>query len=81
MGKKGGKSDGAVSAGIHSNVSRSIKNEMRKEYRASADRLINQLKAQKRGKNVVYTIANPNPSETNKPFVRVNARDLKNKAR
>ena len=36
-----------------------------------AVRLINQRAAQARGKRVVYTVANPNKSETNKPFIRV----------
>ena len=36
-----------------------------------AQRLVNQRAAQARGKRVVYTVANPNKSETNKPFIRV----------
>jgi hypothetical protein len=38
-------------------------------------RLINQHNAWRMGKNVVLTIANPNPNETNKRFIKVNARD------
>ena len=34
-------------------------------------RMINQLKAHRKGKRVMVTIANPNPNETNKPFIRV----------
>ena len=81
MGKKCGKSKGFVSQGIHSNVDRKISNSMRRDYMASGDRLLNQLDAWKRGKNVVFTITNPNPNETNKRVIRVNARDIKGKAR
>lgn len=34
-------------------------------------RMINQLNAHRKGKRVMVTIANPNPNETNKPFIRV----------
>ena len=81
MGKKGGKSSGAVSQGIHSNVNRKISNSIRRDYMASGDRLLNQLAAWKRGRNVMFTIPNPNPNETNKRYIRVSARDLKGKAR
>ena len=74
--KKGGKSKGFVSQGIHSNVAQSTRRAMRKEYLASGMRLINQRKAFDAGKNVVVTIENPNKNETNKPFIRVNARDI-----
>lgn len=37
--------------------------------------LLNQQKAWRAGKNVVLTIHNPNKKETNKLFIRVNARD------
>ncbi len=76
MGKKGGKSKGFVSQGIHSNVSNGIKKEMRKDYLASGERMSNQRAAWAKGKNVVLTIPNPNPNETHKRFIRVNARDL-----
>lgn len=81
MGKKGGKSKGFVSQGIHSNVRKDILKDIRREYMASGDRNMNQLRAWKQGKNVVFTIANPNPNQTNRRFIRVNARDLKIKAR
>lgn len=81
MGKKGGKSKGFVSQGIHSNVDRKISNSMRRDYMASGERLMNQINAWKQGRNVVFTIPNPNPNETNKRFIRVNARDIKGKAR
>lgn len=78
--KKGGKSKGNVSAGVHSNVSRATRREMRKAYLDSGQRIINQIDAYKKGKNVVVTIPNPNKNETNRPYIRVNGRDYwKNK--
>lgn len=76
MGKKGGKSSGAVSQGIHSNVRQSILNLNRQEYRKSGQRLLNQRRAWAKGKNVVLTIENPNKNESDKPYLRVNARDI-----
>jgi hypothetical protein len=73
MAKKGGKSKGNVSAGMHSNVARSVVNATRKEYLASGDRVLNQLASFRKGGNVVLTIPNPNPNETNKRFIRVPA--------
>jgi hypothetical protein len=75
MGKKGGKSSGFISQGIHSNVTRQVKKAMRRDYMASSERLANQRAAWAKGKNVVITIENPNKSETAKRFIRVNARD------
>jgi len=76
MAKKGGKSKGFISQGLHSNVSRRVTNAARREYLASGKRVMNQLAAWKKGKNVVLTISNPNPNETNKRFIRVKARDV-----
>ena len=76
MAKKGGKSKGAVSAGIHSNVSKKVTNALRRGYMASGERVMNQLMAWKRGKNVVVTIENPNKNETSKRFIRVRAIDI-----
>jgi len=39
------------------------------------DRLYNQWDAFQKGKNVVLTIKNPNKNETNKPFIRVPAKE------
>jgi len=80
MAKKSGKSKGNVSAGIHSNVSKSVRRAMRADYLASGDRIINQRKAFDAGKNVMVTIPNPNPNETNKRFIRVNAKTIWKKA-
>jgi len=81
MVKKGGKSKGFISQGIHSNVDRKLLNSMRRDRRVSGKRALNQLAAWKKGKNVVFTIPNPNPNETNRRFIRVNARDIKGKYR
>ena len=75
MAKKGGKSKGFISAGIHSNVARSTRRAMRRDYMASGERLMNQLKAFRKGKRVMVTIPNPNPNETNKRFIRVPAKE------
>lgn len=76
MAKKGGKSSGAISKGIHSNVSKSVTNAIRRDYMQSGERIMNQLAAWKKNKNVVLTIENPNKNETNKPFIRVKAHDV-----
>lgn len=70
---KQSKSSGKVSAGIHSNVSSSLVNSMRADYMASSARIMNQLRAHKKGKRVVLTLANPNKKESNKAFIRVPA--------
>ena len=74
--KKGGKSSGFISQGIHSNVSKGVRRAMRKEYLESGTRVINQRAAWAKGKNVVLTIENPNKNETNKRFIKVNAKDV-----
>lgn len=71
--KKGGKSNGKVSAGIHSNVSSATKRAVRRAYIESGDRVINQLAAFRAGKRVMLTIENPNKNETSKRFIRVEA--------
>tara|TARA_R110002153_G_scaffold3244_19_gene15983 strand:+ start:18906 stop:19172 length:267 start_codon:yes stop_codon:yes gene_type:complete len=73
MGKKKSKSQGNISLGVHSNVASNIKNAVRKAYLGSADRIINQMKAHRSGKNVMVTISNPNKNETNRSFIRVPA--------
>jgi hypothetical protein len=73
MAKKGGKSKGVASKGIHSNVSKKITKAMRKDYLASSTRIMNQMIAHHAGKNVVVTIVNPNKEETNRPFINVSS--------
>lgn len=70
--KKGGKSAGKVSKGIHSNVTQSTLNAIKAE-RPAWVRIMNQLQAHKKGKRVMVTIANPNKKELNKRFIRVPA--------
>lgn len=67
---------GEVSKGIHKNTSNATRNLVRRAYMESGERLENQLKAFRKGKNVVVTIPNPNKEETNKPFIRVNGKDF-----
>ena len=73
MAKKGGKSKGAVSAGIHSSVKGSILNSIRRDYLASGERLMNQLKAFRQRKNVMLTIENPDTNDRGRKFIRVPA--------
>ena len=51
----------------------SILKQLRQEYLASPDRILNQLKAHRAGKKVMVTIANPNKNQTNKRFIRIPA--------
>lgn len=71
MAKKGGKSKGFISQGKHSNVDRKITNAMRSDYLKSGERIMNQLRALQKGKDVVMTIPNPNKEQTNKRFIKV----------
>jgi hypothetical protein len=71
MAKKGGKSKGAVSNGVHSSVDRKITNALRSEYLKSPERILNQMEALRKGKNVVFTVANPVKEQTNKKFIKV----------
>jgi hypothetical protein len=61
--------------GKRPNVSRWVKKSQRRN-RTLLERLEAQLSAFKKGKNVVLVIPNLNPHETNKPFVRINAKDV-----
>ncbi len=66
-----------TSKGIGSNVGKSTTKALRRDYLDNElARVANQIKAFKNGKNVMLTIPNPNTNETNKPFVRVNAKDV-----
>jgi hypothetical protein len=66
-----------TSKGERPNVNKKITNAVRSEYMASQNRWLNQQRALEQGKDVVITIANPNKTETNKPFIRqrVSGRD------
>lgn len=73
--KKGGKSKGFISKGEHSNVSKHTRKLMRRET-TELQTTLNKQKAFRRGKNVMLTIPNPNKGESNKPFIRVNAKEV-----
>ena len=47
-----------------------------KKKKGRYERVLNQLNAFRRGKNVVLTIPNPNKTERSKPFIKVNAKDV-----
>ena len=47
-----------------------------KKNKGRYERVLNQLNAFRRGKNVVLTIPNPNKTERSKPFIKVNAKDV-----
>lgn len=53
-----------------------IGNPMKTRDRTPASRMINQRIAWQKGKNVVLTLPNPNKNETNRPFIRINAREV-----
>ena len=55
-----------TSQGIHSTVSKSIRKAMRRDYMSSGDRFMNQMKALAQGKDVVFTIENPNKKPVKK---------------
>ena len=61
--------------GKRPNVSRWAKKAQRKN-RTKLERVNAKLCAFMKGKNVVLVIPNPNKHETNKPFVRINAKDV-----
>ena len=71
MGKKKSRAQYVSKGSVGTTKSRSKSDEDYKSRRA-----YNQMKAFISGKNVVLTIPNPNPNETNKRFIKVNARDV-----
>jgi len=66
------KRESYTSKGERPNVSRRWLKLTRKD---SDERTYNQWDAFMKGKNVVLTIKNPNKNETNKPFIRVPAKE------
>jgi hypothetical protein len=50
--------------------------EARREWVGSTAQANAKIEAFRKGKNVVLTIANPNKAETNKPFIKVNAKEI-----
>ena len=69
---RGKSRDSYTSKGERPNVSRRWLKLTRKD---NDDRTYNQWDAFVKGKNVVLTIKNPNKNETNKPFIRVPAKE------
>ena len=69
---RGKSRDSYTSKGERPNVSRRWLKLTRKD---NDDRTYNQWDAFQKGKNVVLTIKNPNKNETNKPFIRVPAKE------
>ena len=61
--------------GKRSNVSRWAKKAQRKN-RTKLERVNAQFSAFMKNKNVVLVVPNINKHETNKPFVRINAKDV-----
>ena len=59
------------------NVNKWATKTMKKD-KGRYERVLNQLNAFRRGKNVVLTIPNPNKTERSKPFIKVNAKDVWN---
>ena len=57
-------------------VGKTMKSRSNSDDDYASRRLMNQQAAWQNGKNVVVTIQNPNKNETNKPFIKVNARDI-----
>ena len=75
MGKKKSRTS-QTSKGVVGNAYKHASKALRKEYRNSVERISNQLAAFYRGRRVMITIPNPNTNETNKRYIRVNARDV-----
>lgn len=71
LGKKKSR-DKYVSKGIVGTT----KSRSRNDPDAKARRLRNQQEAWQQGKNVVLTVENPNKNETNRRFIKVNAREV-----
>lgn len=71
MGKKSSGKN-YTSKGERPNVSR----RWTKSSSTPLERINNQIAAAIRNKNVVLTIPNPDPTQTNKRFIRVNSKDF-----
>ena len=65
-----------VSKGERPIVTRSVLNDIRREYVKSDARLNNQIKAWRAGKNVVLTVKNPDKKNTKERMIRVPAIDV-----
>lgn len=56
-------------------TSKGVVGSKRNKNTDPGQRLINQITALRKGKNVMVTIPNPNKEQTNKPFIRVSGKD------
>ena len=65
-----------VSKGERPNVTRSVLNALRLEYKQSGLRMNNQVQAWRKGKNVMLTVPNPDKKNTKERMVRVPAIDV-----
>ena len=75
MAKKRQRTKQVSKGAINQNTSRWSK-LARKEWMNGSGRTDAQLQSYLKMKNVVLTIPNPNTNETNKKFIKVNARDV-----
>ena len=75
MGKKKQRSK-QISKGVTHQRTNRFEKIARKEHMSSGKRRDAQLNAFLNLKNVVLTINNPNKNETNKKFIKVNAREV-----
>jgi hypothetical protein len=64
-----------ISKGQRANTDRTLVNSVRKDV-LFAVKYLNKLKAWMKGKDVFFTIENPNKLETNRKFIRVSGREL-----
>ncbi len=64
-----------TSKGQRRNVSKWVRKQARKET-TPLQRTLNQQVAFRKGKNVMVTIPNPSKTETNKPFIKVSAKEI-----
>jgi DNA polymerase III delta subunit len=67
--------DQQTSAGERPSVNKKILNLVRKD-KTFLVKTLAQQNAFKSGKKVVLTVPNPNPNETNKRFIRIDAKDV-----
>jgi hypothetical protein len=70
MAKKKKKRTHKVSKGLRQSISRTTVRLVR-DSRTEGDKYLNKLNAWKKGKKGFVTIRNPNPSETDRPYIKV----------
>jgi len=75
MGKKKQRAH-QVSKGERRSVDLRWSKVARREWTDSTAQMIAKMEAFRKGKNVMLTIPNPNKNETNKRFIRVNAKEV-----